>query len=259
MMMKYQLSLLLILFLSASLSAQDEENTKNDNGTETQPTSVVLNLPSLDKVWSIDDLTAFSNYLDSLSPEMYPALDGEDTGLIFQKFISSLDQDIIKDESVLIDTRMQLALRLGEVHKEVFYKYFAAVNQGLPYTTELCHLMGTFLVTSLQLMPVAVESMETLDPNEENYQIRVAGFKKMEEGMTLQITALLITLTETEIYNEQDRLILSGYLLTSSPTLITFFEPTVKEEIKSEIRKKLDIETSETIAENLRDLLLAIE
>ena len=142
--------------------------------------------PALDVVWGAAEFEAMYAYMGTLDLADYPRVDGNGSEL-FEKLITSVEQDVFLDTTIPVEQRAALASRMQLSLAAILMQYVGAISQGEDVATELIHTMGCTLVGSRQLMALMEEALLEVDPNDGDKESREQGLARAKAGLGQQI------------------------------------------------------------------------
>jgi hypothetical protein len=150
--------------------------------------------------------------------------------------MTSLDNlSLQRNESLPLAVRAQDFVLVQQGAVTLFKLYLAASASGGGYRPELASLNTFLLHSSAQGAELSGEMLPTL-PKDETYATRMAGLKKMNEGMTGLFVATERMLSEQNGFSPEDLSLLLDAMAQTLPRLKTGFPP----DVRTELRKKLE-------------------
>lgn len=246
---------LIIIALFAFIISCTNNTKKEVDSSQTLSEAIELGAPSIEKDWSPEDYKNFNLYLTKISANSYPILSSSKSKDLFSKVISSISPPIMTNPNFPINQKMALGLGIQQELLKIMNQYMISYNNGNNYSMELSHLMGLSLINSSQIISFTNEIIPTFDPNNENYAIRLEGLEQMKNGSATQLDGSLVSLNETEIYSDEERLIFAGYFAEYSSPIINFVKPSVKHQFQIKLDKFIKEEKNAEIKRILTKLI----
>jgi hypothetical protein len=248
-----QIILILLIFTFVCACETPVREKKDPSLTSAQ--SIKIGAPSIEKEWTAEDYKSFNNHLDSLPSIAYPKITSSKSKALFKKLVSSINQPLLEDKKNPFNERILYCLKLQKNTTEILKKYGTALQNGNKYSNEVCYLMGLTIVNANQLIELADEFIPSLDSNSHDYIVRMKGVEQMKTGLATQFEGALVCITETNIYIDADRTILTEYLVEYGLSLISFLKPSSKEALKLKLQKVIKEEANKKIKIQLTKLL----
>jgi len=212
-------------------------------------------LPSTEKKWEIKDYKDFNTYLEGISFDSYPSLKNKETKAVFQKILAGDYKETLYAKDIDLNIKMPYLLEYQKNIREIFIKYLAAEKKGNDFGIEVMHLQGTIIYLSSEMVPLIKEFLNTLDKNDESYQVRVDGIKQAKHGLKQQLEGTLVSIKDRRNSSDKERIILSEYFVDACPRILNFLDASNQKEFKAKIVAYLPIEPNKKVKVLLGKLL----
>lgn len=240
--------LLLIIIHCSKVYCQSSESNS------TIQKAIEAGVTSLDQYWVPSDLTKLANYIEAIEFTNYPVLKNKASSPIFNKLIFSCSMPSLFNEEHPLNSRIQEALELQASISRISKSYLTAHLEKPVFEKEIVYLQGIVLMAASQTIYVMKEFMETLDPNDQDYENRMLGLQKAKNGIIMQLNGSIVTLQGKEQYSDEERLIFAEYLTTYGVDLATFIDQIDKFKFYLELQMLISQEVNSDISNQLEQL-----
>lgn len=195
-------------------------------------------VPNADRQWMSNDYISAAKALTAIAAEdarLLPRYQASGvSGAVFTRMTSAENLAIFKNASLPIGQRVGLAIESGPALKRVMLVYMKASTQDLRFGAELVELMACQLALIDASLTLVEAFAQTLDPKDPTYATRMAGLKKMKQGVATVVSGGLLTLSETGFYATRDLVRLASHLEKTLPSILKQLPPAVR--IESTVR-----------------------
>jgi hypothetical protein len=213
-------------------------NHKKSADTSQKPgEAAAYGLPDMSKEWTPGDYQQFSQYLSKLPPSiMLPHFSSKKSAAIIKKYENHIIMPVFTDKTHDLISRLKIYNLLEDASQKILVTYLNRHESGENYPTELAVIMGTNIAVSAQFLPLLDEFLLP-GPSDPNYQKRMEGVKKWNDGTFGIIDAWFTILEETDTYTTDDLIRMSRYVEKYGPPLIKRLDQDQQAKIKERLNK----------------------
>lgn len=218
-------------------------------------------MPSCDRSWSGADMARASAVLTSLShvPGQFPRYRSLRSGEVFRRFTADDNFDLYRNRSLPIEQRILDCSTYLQSQNEILKLYWTAFNQEAAADSELIELTGSLLHTTLVMLELVDEFLPTLDKADPTYDVRMQGFERMKNGVSITVTGALTMLTESDSFRTDELKRFAGYLQETLPGILPRLTLNTRREFVLRLRALASDPKMKDLGAELKTLLLVAE
>lgn len=233
-----------ILILVIACSPAKEESDSGAGEAKSKISVSASDVPATQMVrWTVSDIVAFDTHVSTIEPNKLPIYSETDTNSQFNIYVRSIRQDNFSDDQLELKVRLDSASSIQNALKNTLSKYYAAMLAGEEYGLEVSYLFGSILVNANDFYPLFKAYLTPANPNDPIYSDNVTALKQAELGVAQILYGAVVSLAETNVYNDSHREVLAKYISEEAPAIIEFLSRDMAREILSKIN---DIKTNES-------------
>lgn len=219
---------------------------------------VELGIPSPERHWSGEDYVLAQQALHALAqknPADLPRYQSTRSGPLFARLTAFENVDSIRTLQFPPLSQVQLVSAILDPAARILMVYLGAHSTSSPFSAEMIELQS--FITHL-----AAEMLEAIDrlPPEgiKNREAFESGLAKVRDGMGTVVMGALTTLSERNVYSDEERIRFLGTLKLDLPRLLPRLKPLTQQEVPVRIGKLLADEPSPEVKRELEALRSAV-
>lgn len=176
---------------------------------------VDLGMPAPDRDWAPEDYYRAIEVLRKIAAEdvlRLPRLESPQSAAVMARMISSKNLDILRNDSLSLDQRMNFGNGFTTSSKAMLMLYAEPESKGIHFDREIVGLVNFEMSVMRVLMGLALRFFSTLPPEEASTPVRRGGWDKMWNGVATVAGARLTMVSERSHYRPPERLLLARAL-----------------------------------------------
>jgi hypothetical protein len=162
-----------------------------------------LGMPAPDHAWTVSEVEAASNTLQTLQANQLPRSNNPETVAIFQHITDRAVLAPCSDKATPVAERLQVCLQLVHSYDVIIHKYGEAQRTDATYRDDAVRIVVLILNVVTAVDPVAGEFAATLDSSDASYPTRMHGLQQIRVGEAQIFQGAIVGLTtERRIYSD---------------------------------------------------------
>lgn len=219
---------------------------------------VELGVPSPERTWSAQDYALAMKALSEIAqkdPAQLPRYQSERSGPLFARLTAYDNMDSLESLQLAPLAQVQTAGAMLGPASQILMLYLQAHSTSNSFATEMIELQAFTLHAAVAVL----EAMDSVPRSEvRNRDAFESGLAQMQSGFGKMVSGALATLSEREVYSDEDRTRFLGRLMQDLPRLLPLLQPLTRREVPVRIDELLANERSPQVKRELESLRSAV-
>lgn len=219
---------------------------------------VALGVPSPDRLWSGEDYALALQALSALAeknPAELPRYRSTRSGALFARLTSFENVDSIRKLQFPPLTQVQLVSTILDPSSRILMLYLGAHSTHGSLSAEMIELQSLVTHSAAEML----DAIDRIPPADiKNREAFESGLAKVRLGMGTVVMGALTTLSERDVYSDEERLRFLGNLKSDVPRMLPRLQPLTQQEVPVRIEKLLADERSPEVKRELEALRSAV-
>lgn len=199
----------------------------NDESLTTDE-AIRLGMTSPDRDWNAQDMANAQQVIVNLAqtdPQQLPRYRSARSGRIFARMTTPLNLDAFRNPALPVEARLGQLLPFVQSGAVILMAYHPLFLKKWVSDSEMIEQLGSQLRGNALMVELLNELKPTIQPDDPNYTIRMAGFEQTRLGLASVVSGNLTTLTERKHIRDSELLRLAGYMQETFPTIVPNLRP----------------------------------
>jgi hypothetical protein len=219
---------------------------------------VELGVPSPERSWSAQDYALALEALSELAqkdPTQLPRYQSERSGPLFARLTAYDNVDSLESLQLPALAKVQTAGAMLGPASQILMLYLQAHSTSNSFASEMIELQAFTLHAAVAVLEAMNHVPTSGIRNREAFE---SGLAQMQSGFGKMVSGFLTTLSEREVYSDEDRLRFLGRLMQDLPRLMPLLQPLTRKEVPVRIDELLANERSPEVKRGLESLRSAV-
>lgn len=219
---------------------------------------VELGVPSPERSWGGQDYALALQTLSELAqkdPAQLPRYQSERSGTLFARLTAYDNVDSLESLQLAPLAQVQTAGAMLGPASQILMLYLQAHSTTNSFASEMIELQAFTLHAAVAVLE-AMASVPASDVR--NREAFESGQAQMQSGFGKMVSGALATLSEREVYSDEDRTRFVGRLMQDLPRLLPLLQPLTRKEVPVRIDELLANERSPEVKRQLESLKSAV-